>query len=337
MGKTFLKTIIILSVLLLLSNCTTNETKTDTLQLTLSAASSVTTTTANVNVSITNGGSSNITAKGICWSTSPNPTISLNTKTIDGTGTSSFNSILSELIPGTTYYIRAYATNSSGTVYSVEITFATTAVNLKTGLVAYYPFSGNANDTSGNNNNGIVNGATLTTNRFGNINSAYSFNGINNYIQCNPISQITNIVSISLWTKNKRDSNGSEYRCLITNQPNTSEGFLLQDRKTDLKYSFSVANGSNYFDCISSTPFVFNQWEHLVAIISNNQIKIYKNSKLESTQQISGNYILSSNSNLLIGSRFIKEYFLGDLDEITIWNRALNQDEIIALYNGQNP
>ena len=50
------------------------------------------------------------------------------------------------------------------------------------GLVGYWPFSGNANDLSGNNNNGTVNGATLTTDRFGNANSAYSFNGINQKI-----------------------------------------------------------------------------------------------------------------------------------------------------------
>jgi len=124
----FLKKIIVLSALLLLSNCTTNETKTDALQLTISAASTVTTTTANVNVTITNGGSSDITAKGICWSTSTNPTIALNTKTIDGTGTSAFNSVLNSLAPGTTYYVRAYATNSAGTVYSLEITFTTAAL-----------------------------------------------------------------------------------------------------------------------------------------------------------------------------------------------------------------
>ena len=47
--------------------------------------------------------------------------------------------------------------------------------NLQNGLVAFYPFCGNANDESGNGNNGTVNGATLTTDRFGNLNSAYSF------------------------------------------------------------------------------------------------------------------------------------------------------------------
>ena len=55
-------------------------------------------------------------------------------------------------------------------------------VNLDSGLVAKYYFNGNANDESGNGNNGTVNGATLTTNRFGNANSAYNFNDTSNYI-----------------------------------------------------------------------------------------------------------------------------------------------------------
>ena len=52
------------------------------------------------------------------------------------------------------------------------------------GLAGWWPFSGNANDVSGNGNNGTVNGATLTTDRFGNPNAAYSFDGINDYIRC---------------------------------------------------------------------------------------------------------------------------------------------------------
>lgn len=56
---------------------------------------------------------------------------------------------------------------------------------LQNGLVAYYPFNANANDESGNDNNGTVNGANLTTDRFGNANSTYDFDGINDYISVN--------------------------------------------------------------------------------------------------------------------------------------------------------
>jgi hypothetical protein len=59
-----------------------------------------------------------------------------------------------------------------------------TSTILTAGLVAYYPFSGNADDASGKGNDGIVSGATLTTDRFGNANSAYYFDGTSSYINC---------------------------------------------------------------------------------------------------------------------------------------------------------
>jgi hypothetical protein len=87
--------------------------------------SSVTATTAKCGGIITNDGGSAITAKGVCWSTSSGPTISLSSKTNVGSGSDNFNSLLSSLSPGTTYYVRAYATNSNGTAYGNELTFNT--------------------------------------------------------------------------------------------------------------------------------------------------------------------------------------------------------------------
>lgn len=77
--------------------------------------------------SITADGGANITAKGIVWHTSSNPTIDLTTKTSDGAGTGQFSSTLTGLAPGTLYHVRAYATNSKGTAYGDEKTFTATA------------------------------------------------------------------------------------------------------------------------------------------------------------------------------------------------------------------
>jgi hypothetical protein len=66
-----------------------------------------------------------ITARGIVWGTSPNPTTALSTKTNDGSGIGSFTSNLTNLLPATTYYVRAYATNNNGTTYGNQVTFAT--------------------------------------------------------------------------------------------------------------------------------------------------------------------------------------------------------------------
>jgi uncharacterized protein (TIGR02145 family) len=89
------------------------------------AVSSITGTGASSGGVISNDGGKTITAKGVCWSTSPNPTIALSTKTSNGTGTGSFTSNLNNLIPITQYYVRAYATNSAGTGYGEELTFTT--------------------------------------------------------------------------------------------------------------------------------------------------------------------------------------------------------------------
>ena len=79
---------------------------------------------------ITSNGGANVIARGICWSTSPNPTIALNTKTVNGSGNGLFTSNLTGLIPGTTYYVRSYATNAVGTAYGNEISFVKTATAL---------------------------------------------------------------------------------------------------------------------------------------------------------------------------------------------------------------
>lgn len=93
-------------------------------ELTTKSISSVTSTSAFSGGTITHDGGSAVTARGVCWSTSPTPTIS-DSVSRDGTGIGNFNSVLSGLKGGTTYYVRAYATNSVGTAYGNEVSFST--------------------------------------------------------------------------------------------------------------------------------------------------------------------------------------------------------------------
>ena len=97
------------------------------------AISNISYTTANSGGTITNDGGAAVTARGVCWSTSSNPTAVLSTKTIDGSGTGSFTSSITGLLAATTYYVRAYATNNAGTAYGNEVVF-TTAAGLSIGL-----------------------------------------------------------------------------------------------------------------------------------------------------------------------------------------------------------
>jgi uncharacterized protein (TIGR02145 family) len=94
--------------------------------LTTAPVSSVSSRTALSRGTITDDGGENITSRGICWSMIANPTFTDN-KTSNGTGTGSFIGNISVLLPGTTYHIRAYASNSIGTAYGNDLTFTTLA------------------------------------------------------------------------------------------------------------------------------------------------------------------------------------------------------------------
>ena len=87
--------------------------------VTTTAISSVTSTGVSCGGNVTSDGGASVTARGVCWSTSSHPTIS-DSHTLDGSGTGSFNSSITGLLPGTTYHARAYATNSEGTTYGAE-------------------------------------------------------------------------------------------------------------------------------------------------------------------------------------------------------------------------
>ncbi|MBK9479967.1 MAG: hypothetical protein IPN99_14205 [Bacteroidetes bacterium] len=93
--------------------------------VTTTAASAITTTTANSGGNVTSIGSSAVTSRGICYATTANPTLA-NTVVSGGSGAGSFVSNITGLTPNTTYYVRAYATNTSGTAYGTQISFATT-------------------------------------------------------------------------------------------------------------------------------------------------------------------------------------------------------------------
>jgi hypothetical protein len=93
--------------------------------VTTSAITGITTTTATAGGSVSSAGSSSVSSRGVCWSVNPDPTIVLATKTSNGSGTGSFSSSITGLLPGTTYYVRAYATNAGGTAYGSNISFRT--------------------------------------------------------------------------------------------------------------------------------------------------------------------------------------------------------------------
>jgi len=332
-----------LSALIFLS-CSDDECDNSTAPvLTTTNASNITSNSISTGGVITSDGGANITAKGVVWSTTQNPTITLNTKTIDGTGMGTFVSLISGLLPNTTYYVRAYATNSVSTSYGNEITFTTTP-DITTGLIAYYPFNGNANDESGNGNNGTVNGATLTSDRNGSLNSAYSFSGnSSNYINVtNNFSSFNSGISISVWLLDNNTLNDGRVLA-IGNTDGSNTGFeIMKNANNGLGIRFRSVQGG-----LSTTPnllniFQTNNWIHYV--VSFNFIdltfKIYLNDQLElegSLQSPSSNWspFIVNSKVFNIARKTISNFdsWNGKIDDVRIYNRALTQSEVSYLYN----
>ncbi len=130
------------------NNPSGNNNTNNLLVLSTTPISAITSITAISGGNITLKGSSVITSRGVCWSSSPSPTVSLSTKTNEGPGTDSFTSSLAGLSPATTYYVRAYATNSAGTAYGNQIIFTTANAPFEPG--------GGVTDIDGNNYQTII-------------------------------------------------------------------------------------------------------------------------------------------------------------------------------------
>ena len=124
MKKTKILLLLFTVLFISINACKKDELEEKSLKLSTEAVSNITDTTAESGGNITDDGGSAVTARGVCYSTSANPTIADNITT-DGSGTGSFTSNLTGLTTNTTYYVRAYATNANGTAYGNEQSFTT--------------------------------------------------------------------------------------------------------------------------------------------------------------------------------------------------------------------
>lgn len=231
-----------------------------------------------------------------------------------------------------------------GLLMTTQMIFAQVPSYVPTnGLVGYWPFNGNANDQSGNGNNGTINGATLTSDRFGNSNSAYNFDG-QSYIR---VSHNPNFnfgisdYSISVWA-NKTGS--SWLHSLITKAtPHPATGWAFGFVNSDIRFLAGVQN-SNFLSNGSVTfgPINNSEWNNFVAVFNPtmNSIKIYKNGQIVVSELVTTSLINCDNIYDLMfgvanpnGAPSGPEFFQGDIDDIGIWNRALTPQEITNLYN----
>ena len=217
------------------------------------------------------------------------------------------------------------------------------------GLIGSYSFTGSANDGSANGNDGTVNGAILSTDRFGNANNAYSFDGQDDYIIVeNPTGTLSGNSSytISLWanmaTYTGTAANGSQAMLGIGD----IQGYdrVLGITRTGADYYPSpsqmfMTHYGWYQDWGTGVDITIDQWYHISASYDGSTESFYLNGSLLASR--SNSNINVDPSPIMFGAQawdgIPTDPFNGMLDDINVYNRALSLEEIQELYNSPNP
>ncbi|MGB3117151.1 MAG: LamG-like jellyroll fold domain-containing protein [Ferruginibacter sp.] len=218
--------------------------------------------------------------------------------------------------------------------------FSFSQVNLSNGLVAYYPFNGTASDASGNNINGTVNSASLTSDKFGQSNAAYYFDGSTSYIQL-PYSNLYNFSPQDSFTISvdvlPDAGNAWPAQAIVVKSPanpdfNASQwnyGTYVFNYKAMSGYAATlVVNGSTLF---TTNPC----WYNIIVTYKNGIWHLYVNGVLEDQDLTQTFFILQDGpaSKIALGKKgdAFGDFYKGKMDEVRLYHRVLNADEISAL------
>ncbi len=207
------------------------------------------------------------------------------------------------------------------------------AQTLEDGLISHYLFDSNAQDTSGNNLHCTVYGATLTTDRFGNSESAYQFDGVDDYIEVphDDLLNLTDNFTISLWIK-QEEGKTPGYRLVDKTTAGVNDGYLFDTYDGSTGRRLRLCAGIE--DVSANTVYSLNEWHHVAVVFSKGVSTFYLDGKPDGSEQHNSPSIRTNSLNLLIGRAHTskKEFFKGALDDIRIYNRALSEQEIKEIY-----
>jgi hypothetical protein len=201
--------------------------------------------------------------------------------------------------------------------------------NLTNGLVAYYPFNGNANDESGYGNDLTNYGATLCADRFGVPNQAYYFNG-QSYLgsAVSPLSQVSNW-TVTAWIHPTLFPQNSEAVCVgydfqLSGDELAGDGYSIGVAGNQLSTVYPPA----LFDFSSFSPLSTNEWYQVVTTFEVNTSFMY----LDGDQATNHSPFPLEPSSFEIGSGGPSHYFIGAVDDVRVYNRVLSASEVAQLY-----
>lgn len=224
-------------------------------------------------------------------------------------------------------------------------------INLNQGLIAYYPFNGNANDASGNNNNPVFNNATLTADRFGNPNGAYHFDGTSTYMRIvnNPTINTTNKLTLCAWVRPMGFYAGPCHGNAIINKGDADYLVGNYNLRFDDNASSGGANCNggppdplrqNFYGITAGvptpgyTPYIQqNRWYSVILTNDGVTAKLYVDCDLKIALP-QGSATFTNIYDLFLGklnNPSFPYWFNGDLDEVRIYNRALSFAEVSAI------
>ena len=216
---------------------------------------------------------------------------------------------------------------------------------LDDGLMAYYPFTGNAQDKTSKNSAGTISNAMLTTDAKGTSNSAYAFNGTDSYIAITPGDSIRKIRTVTIAVKIYSESfNNSNFIFLWGNNssgyPKSKYLFNFSAVPTQSSAFFGVEEPSYCYLSHLGTASTFvditqNTWHTLIGIFNGTSIKMYLDGNLKDEQFVSYSFttVCTDDQFILLGRPKTDYYtsFKGKIDELRIYNRELTQQEITRL------
>lgn len=240
--------------------------------------------------------------------------------------------------PGQTYYYRACTYDGLHTNWGEERSFTITTPTQSTdGLVAYYPFNGNANDMSGNNNHGsIIGNVQLTTDRHGNHNSAYYFPGQPfNYISVPDNESLhCSTFTLNAWVYSNSEGYANGY--LINKGRDIEDGsYRLCVTGVGAQNDYYGVNGAG-----SGTEPETNVWHMVTGTVEGNKAKFYIDGVLIDEKTLSRPFVYYNSEPLTLGMHYYSNVpsfwaypLLGVLDDVRIYNRVLSHSEILTLLN----